>query len=234
MSADRREFLTRLASSTAVLGGLSMALPLNSASAAFADAFDDAAPSAQDGAWDTKWPDRLTGRVRTVFDVPEIESGYGVWRASIWANQYEATLKIPRAQLSTALVIRHNAIVLAMTQEYWDTYGVGADNSIPHPVTGEPTRRNPALLGAADGVGAPFSEFALGPFMARGGVVLACDLALQAVIITTIARTDGATPEVARARAIALMVPGVILQPSGVFSVLLAQQTKQALYIRAT
>jgi hypothetical protein len=234
MSADRREFLTRLATSTAVLGGLSLALPLSSAGAAFADADDSILGTGHaQGDWNTSWPDRLTGRVRTVFDVPEIESGYGVWRASIWANQYEATLKIPRAQLSTALVIRHNAIVLAMQQEYWDKYGVGADNSIPHPVTGEPTRRNPALLGEADGVGAPFSEFALGPFMARGGVVLACDLALRDVI-ATIARVDGSAPDAARTRALALMVPGVIRQPSGVFSVLLAQQTKQALYIRAS
>ncbi len=232
-TAPRREFLARIAAGTAALGAASLAAPMRSAEAAFGPLGTDANPARQQGEWNTTWPDRLTGRVRSVFDVPEIESGYGVWRASIWANQYEATLKIPRAQLSTALVIRHNAIILAMQQEYWDKYGVGADNSILHPLTGEPTRRNPALLGAADGVGAPFSEFALGPFMARGGVVLACDLALQDVI-GNIARVDGSAPEAARTRAIALMVPGVILQPSGVFAVLLAQQVKQALYIRAS
>ena len=32
--------------------------------------------------------------------VAEIESGYGVWRASAWANQYQQVLKIPAADLS--------------------------------------------------------------------------------------------------------------------------------------
>jgi hypothetical protein len=228
MPTTRRDFLDRLALGTAAIGGISLGLgglPTRLEAAGIA--------VNRQGAWDTKWPDRLTGRIRTVFDVPEIESGYGVWRASIWAFQYEAALGVPARDCSTALVLRHNAIVLAMTQEYWDTYGVGKDGAIPHPVTLEPTTRNPALLGAADGLPAPLSEFNLDAFMQRGGVILACDLALQDVI-ATIAKADGIAPEAARAKALRLMVPGVILQPSGVFSVLLAQQVRQALYIRAS
>lgn len=230
MSEDRREFLNRLASTT-VLGGLALAVPLGAAEAAHAARPMPA--GATQGGWDTRWIDRLTGRVRTVFDVPEIESGYGVWRASIWANQYQATLGMAASDLSTALVLRHNAIVLAMQQAYWDKYGVGKDGTVIHPLTGQATTKNPALLGAADGVGAPFTEFALDRFMARGGVTLACDLALQDVI-GTIAQADSIPADQARAKAIALLVPGVILQPSGVFSVLYAQQMKQALYIRAS
>lgn len=71
-----------------------------------------------------RWTERLIGRIRTGFDVPEVESAYGVWRATIWARQYEATLGIPARELSTALVIRLNAIVLAMQQSFWDKYGV--------------------------------------------------------------------------------------------------------------
>jgi hypothetical protein len=228
MNTNRREFLDRLAVGTAAIGGLTMglaALPTRLEAAGIA-------LNTQTG-WNTTWPEQLTGRIRTVFDVPEIESGYGVWRASIWAFQYEATLGVPARECATALVLRHNAIVLAMKQEYWDAYGVGKDGSIPHPVTQEPTTRNPALLGEADGLGKPYSEFNLERFQQRGGVVLACDLALQDVI-ATIAKQDGLAPEAARAKALSLMAPGVILQPSGVFAVLLAQQAKQAIYIRAS
>jgi hypothetical protein len=231
MSADRREFLNRLAAGTAALGGLSLGLPFAVGEAAAAVL---PAPGAGQGGWDTKWPDRLTGRVRSVFDVPEVESGFGVWRASIWRLQYEAALGIPVRECSTALVMRHNAIILAMTQAYWDRYEIGKEWGVRHPLTNEPTTRNPALLGESDGLGQPFAGFALPNFHAQGGVSLACDLALGAFIIPTIQKADAVSPEVARERALGFLVPGVILQPSGVFAVLLAQQMKQALYIRAS
>jgi hypothetical protein len=228
MQTSRREFLDRLALGSAALGGLSLgltALPARLEAAGVA--------VSRQGSWDTSWPDKLTGKVRTVFDVPEVESGYGVWRASVWALQYEAALGIPARDTSTALVLRHNAIILAMKQAFWDEYGIGKDGSVTHPLTLEPTTLNPALMGEADGLPAPYSTFALDPFQARGGVILACDLALQDMIALVV-KADNVSPEAARTKALAMLVPGVILQPSGVFSVLLAQQRKQALYIRAS
>jgi hypothetical protein len=188
----------------------------------------------QSSTWDTTWPDRLTGSIRAVYDVPEIEHGLGVWRASIWARQYEQAMGVPASECSTALVIRHTAIILAMQQEYWDRYGVGRDGSVRHPITREATTRNPVLLGESDGIPQPQASFSLTGFHARGGVSLACDLALTGIVVATIARVDGVSRDVARDRAVALLVPGVILQPSGVFAVMLAQQRKQANYIRAS
>lgn len=225
-STTRREFLDRLAVGGLAVSGLSLGL------AALPDRLDAAGLPAAQGAWDTKWPARLTGRVKTVFDVPEIESGYGVWRASVWARQYEQVLGVPAAQMSTALVLRHNAIILAMQQGFWDKYGIGAAQKVTHPLTLQPTDRNPALLSAADGVPEPYASFAVPRFMERGGVTLACDLALQDMVQLIQAR-DKVSAEVARKQAIDWMIPGIILQPSGVFAVLLAQQS-DALYIRAS
>jgi hypothetical protein len=222
MVTTRRKFLDSLA-----VGATALA----AAPAAFAMPADLRLDVVQ-GAWDTRWPDRLTGKVRTVFDVPEIESGYGVWRASIWARQYEAVLGIPARDLSTALVLRHNAIVLAMQQAFWDKYGIGKSRSVTHPVSGEPTDRNPALLGARDGLPEQMRPFALDAFIARGGIALACDLALQDMV-AIIQQADKVTEAVAQEQAKKWLVPGVILQPSGVFAVLRAQQA-QALYIRAS
>jgi hypothetical protein len=230
MSTTRRAFIDRLATGGAAFGGLALLGSVLPSDIAAATA--ESRHVAQ-GEWDTRWTERLTGRIRTCFDVPEVESGYGVWRATIWARQYEATLGIPARELSTALVLRHNAIVLAMQQSFWDRYGVADVAKATHPLTGEATRRNPALLGAADGVGDPYAQFSLPAFLSRGGVALACDLALQDMV-ALVAKVDGVSPTVARERAIAGLVPGVILQPSGVFAVLYAQQTKQALYIRAS
>lgn len=185
------------------------------------------------GEWDTTWPARVTGRVRTVFDVPEIESGYGVWRASVWARQYQQVLGYRATDLSTVLVLRHNALVLAMQQEFWNRYGIGKARGVTHPVTGQPTDRNPALLGASDAIAALQVDFALGPFMQRGGIVLACNVALED-LVAMIRDTDRIDEAEARAAARRWLVPGVILQPSGIFAALLAQQRAKAMYIRAS
>lgn len=223
MSTTRRRFIDSLATGALALGAVPVAL-----SALPAEFRADVAQ----GAWDTRWTERLTGKVRAVFDVPEVESGYGVWRATIWARQYEQVLGIPARDLSTALVIRHNAIILAMQQGFWDRYGIGKAKGVLHPLTDEPTDRNPALLGARDGVPEPQAGFALDRFIAAGGIALACDLALQD-LVGLIERTDKVPAAQAKEQAKQWLVPGVILQPSGIFAVLRAQQSG-ALYVRAS
>ena len=238
MSTTRRAFLDRLALGAAAVGGLPLAL---GAAARTLEAAAPAAPSSNapwatpsGTQWDVSWTRRLTGKHRAVFDVPAVESGYGVWRASIWAAQYQAVLGVPARELSAAVVLRHDAIVLAMRQEFWDRYGIGRVKGVTHPVTQEPTDRNPVLLSSARGEQpAQFDDWALDRFLARGGVALACDLALQDVV-QVIATADRTTPEAARERALGLMVPGVILQPSGVFAAMHAQDAAGCTYLRAS
>jgi hypothetical protein len=223
MSTTRRQFIDALATGAVAVGAMPSAL-----SAMPAELRLDVGQ----GSWDTRWQERLTGKVRTVFDVPEVESGYGVWRATIWARQYEQVLGIPARDLSTALVIRHNAIILAMQQGFWDRYGIGKAKGVLHPLTEEPTERNPALMGPRDGVPEPQAGFALDRFIATGGVALACNLALQD-LVALIQRTDKVPEAQATEEARKWLVPGVILQPSGIFAVLRAQQAG-ALYVRAS
>jgi intracellular sulfur oxidation DsrE/DsrF family protein len=63
-------------------------------------------------------------------------------------------------------------------------------------------------------------------------VALACNLAL-ADCVELIKSKDGVSDAEARKQAIAYLVPGVILQPSGVFAVIRAQEAG-ASYIRAS
>lgn len=231
MEPDRRQFLGSLTTGAMALGGLGLGLA--ALPEALAAAPLPSGTGTQGAAWDTAWTRRLTGRVRTVFDVPEVESGYGVWRATIWAAQYRQVLGMAESELSTALVLRHNAIVLAMQQSAWDRYGLAEVSKATHPVTSQPTKRNPALVGAEDGLEQPQASFALPEFIKRGGVALACDLAL-ADVAAHIASVDKVSDAVAKERAVAGLLPGVILQPSGVFAVLHAQRDAGALYIRAS
>lgn len=232
MESSRRAFLDSLLLSTvagtAALSGFPAAL------AALAPTSPEAAgvPDATQGGWDTGWGSRLSGRLKAVFDVPEVESGFPVWRASIWTAQYEQVLGVPAREMSTALVLRHNAIVLAMRQSYWDRYGLGAAFNVTNPLTGQPSTRNVAMLGESDGVGAPYSDFTVERFMGRGGVTLACDLALRVLVMPRIQQADGLNEEQAYATARAGLLPGIILQPSGMFAVIRAQEAG-AFYFRA-
>lgn len=236
MSTTRRRFIDSLATGTLALGALPIALdamPIGAERVGSPPARDDGADGAAQATWDTGWGARLNGRLKTVFDVPEVESGFPVWRASIWSGQYEQVLGVPARDTSTALVLRHNAIILAMQQTFWDRFGIGKASGVTHPLTGQPTDKNPALMGAAEGLPEPYSNFALDKFIARGGVALACNLALQFEVVPLIQKADNLTEAQANAKARAMLVPGVILQPSGMFAVIRAQEVG-AFYFRAS
>lgn len=53
-------------------------------------------------------------------------------------------------------------------------------------------------------------------------------------LVPVVQEADGVAADEARARLVQALVPGVILQPSGVFAVIHAQQQAKALYIRAS
>jgi hypothetical protein len=227
MSTTRRDFLERCAVGAVAFGtmpapvfdrfGTSDEVPLGGAS-------DE---------WDTSWPKRLSAKHRAVFDVPEVDSGYGVWRASVWGRQYQEVLGVKPTDLSTAIVLRHNGIALAMQQSFWDKYGIGKAKNVLDPISQQPTTKNPALMTAASGdLPAEFTGVSLPEAIGRGTVVLGCNLALRDCV-DLIARTDKISPDAARKQAIGYLIPGVILQPSGVFAAVLAQQNGCA-YVRAS
>jgi hypothetical protein len=180
--------------------------------------------------WDLIWPQRLKGKRRAVFDVVEIESGYGVFRASVWAGQCVDVLGDSASDVSPVIVLRSHAIILALQQSFWDRYSVGRLRRVTHPVSLKDTTRNPVLMDASDGLPAPLLQATLLQQIARGTTVLACNLALQSWIDAIRERRSDAE---ARQEAISALVPGVILQPSGVLAAAMAQE-HGCNYIRAS
>jgi hypothetical protein len=224
MDTTRREFLGKVAVNAAMLGAMPLSFDL--ATAAYA------AP-AQGEKWDLSWTTRLTGKHKAIFDVPEVDSGYGVWRATIWQNQYRDVLGVAPKDLSAVLVLRHNGITLAMQQAFWDKYGVGKAKSALDPITQKPTDKNPALLSSSRGeVPEMFDAMALDKFIARGGIALGCNLAF-ADCVELVKSKENVDDATARKQAIGYLVPGVILQPSGVFAAIRAQEAG-AIYLRAS
>ena len=92
-------------------------------------------------------------------------------------------------------------------------------------MTGRKTTRNPVLMNAeVDGLSPGFARLALDKQIAAGTTVLACNLAL-ARMISLVSSKHKVSAEEARRKALEGLVPGVILQPSGIFAVQMAQES---------
>jgi hypothetical protein len=225
MDTSRRDFVQQVAAGAIGLSGLSrlgVAPPAEVHAAGAQDAMT----------WDVSWPQRLKGKHKAVFDCTDIESGSGAWRMAAWTSQVADALKAKPADISGVLVFRHGAIVLAMQQSFWDKYELGKARGVTHPVTDEPTSKNPVLLDEKDGIPPPFDTASVPKQLARGVIVLACNMALQGMV-ELVQKTDGVDEAEARKRAVAGLVPGIILQPSGVFAAALAQEAGCA-YVKAS
>ena len=223
----RRDFLKCVGTTAAVLG----AAPFTVDALAAMDAPRVAQPPPGD--YDLTWPAKLNTAHRAVFDLATIDSGRSVWRATMWETQYIEFLGVKQDTLSSVMVIRAEAIALAMQQRFWDMYRMGKALNVLHPMTQQATDRNPALLSSTRNEVPPaLDASALDQYIARGGIALACNQAFRE-IESVIVRAEKVSSAEARTRAIGLLVPGVRLQPSGVFAVVLAQEAG-AHYIKAS
>jgi hypothetical protein len=221
MTSTRRDFIEKLGA-TAMLG----ALPMTALNPMVHEAVATMAPTAPNAEeWDFKWVAALKGKKQKgLMDCTEVESGYGIWRATMWAAHYQQVMAVKPEDIITVLVLRHNALVLGFKQDLWDTAKIGASAQVTHPITMQSTDRNPALLSSTrNEVPAMFDAFALPNFISRGGIVLACNVALD-FFSAGFAQKAGITQEEARKRAIAAFLPGVTLMPSGVFACMRASE----------
>jgi hypothetical protein len=119
-----------------------------------------------------------------------------------------------------------------MNQAFWDAYGIGAQFKVTHPWTGASLTKNPALLGPGDGLPAGIEQHTLDKQLARGVVVLACALAFRDVV-DLIAAKDNVSAAAAATKANGMLIPGIIMQPSGVFAANVAQE-QGCVFVRAT
>ena len=216
MNTDRREFLG------AVVGASLVGTSVRRYVGSPVDMHTDL-PTHQPTDWDVSWTAKVSGSHRAVFDSPEVSEGLGLLRTLVWIKDYGEVYGAAPADMSAVVVLRHNAIWMVMNDEFWAHHGVGAITRINDPRTKLPIKRNP-FLGPT-----PFAD--LPPQVADkvltkvlgAATVLACNLAFQDVVDKVKAH-PGDDDAKARAMALEHLIPGVILQPSGVFAVTRAQE----------
>lgn len=211
----RRDFLASAAST-----GLLAALPLDRSLPLHAGERPENNAVAADDT-DLSWVSRLRGKSRAVFDSPAVSEGGALFRAVLWRDQVNKAFGTPIEDVTPVVVFRHEAIPLVMNDAFWDHLGIGKDLNWKDPKTNKWSKVNPLASAPPDAKGRA-KDFNIPAFVQSGGIVLACGLAFQQ-IVAQYGEKDKLSPEDARKRATENLIPGVIIQPSGFFAVLKAQ-----------
>ena len=184
--------------------------------------------------WDDTWFGRLTAKHKAVFDSPQIEDGLVLANATGYIRGMEDAIHAAENDVQTVVVIRHVAVVMLFNDAMWEKYELGRLRNVKDSRTDKWATKNqwlgsstPRQAGTADPIQSNLSWLS-----SRGHFILGCDLATRN-LSGTLSREDKGDARTIYAELTANMVPGVILQPTGVYACLRAQEAG-CTYIRST
>jgi hypothetical protein len=196
---DRRDFLQIAATAAAV--GLGSALPATTASAATGAATDF-----------MRWLDSISGKQKVVFDVREPYDGMAITWAWVYLFTGPQAYGVKESDLGTVMVLRHNAIPLALDDSMWKKYQLGEFFKINDPRTSAPATRHPYYTNP---VFPDIANMTLKSNIERGVKVAACDMAIH-VYSGHIAKAQGLKHDDVKAEWMAATLPGISHAPSGI------------------
>ena len=200
LHANRRVFLGMAA--TAAAASLGTIVPLTGAVAA------TGAPSTDF----TQWLDSISGTHKQLYDMPEVNHGMGlVWSWAFFTTGSQA-YGVPENHLGVVLVLRHDAIPLALNDSVWAKYKLGEVFKIEDPDTKAPAVRNPFYVKPGD---IPVPDAALQKLITRGVKVAACNLAIT-FYSGMVAQKMGVKHDDVKKDWTDAVLPGIQIVPSGV------------------
>lgn len=170
---------------------------------------------------DEAWVARIKGAHRQVIDAAEVNSGFAVIYALNFLESSKEATGLGDDEHTAVVSFRHFATPLALTDEIWAKYRIGALPMIgvTDPQTNAPAQRNIFHDNIMLYPGLTYESI-----MARRPVIMtACSLALT-VLSGLAAANAGVSVEQAKADWFAGLIPGVIPVPSGVYALNRAQQ----------
>lgn len=214
---DRRDFLAHVATAAAVMAGTACAAPLAAASLSAGSGLR-AAP------FDDSWTRRVAAaKHKAVFDSPGVDDGLALLHATFFMQGYKEQLGVGDTDVVPVIVLRHAGTALAFNDAIWEKYGFGERAAVKDAATGKFSLSNPFVRIATDAKDPLVPpEASIERLLASGAVILACNKAAmrQAGIQAKKLNRDA---EEVRAEFRAGVVPGVLLQPSGIYATLRAQ-----------
>jgi hypothetical protein len=209
---DRRGFLGSLVAGAATLGLAS--LPM--AERLMAEPGDNDLGTSAEAAIK-----KLAGRKhKQVFDAPAPHESLPV----IWSWAYMTSNNstgVADKDVGALVILRHEAIPLAMESRLWEKYKFGEMFKINDKSTNAPSVRNVVYNIKPEDM--PLPDMAMEKMQARGVVFGVCDLAMTVYSMFT-AQAINAKPEDVKADWVSGLLPGIVRFPSGVWAVNRAQE----------
>ena len=175
------------------------------------------------------WFENVKGKQRVVYDAPEHHAGFPfIWSWAFYMTNNQTG--VADDDMTSMVVMRHNAIPFALKDELWKKYKFGEMFKVTDNTTQAPAERNPYYepkegdypLPGIDGIKAQLS---------RGAMYCVCDLAMS-VYSGAAAQAMGLDAEEVKKEWVAGVLPEVQVVPSGVWALGRAQQ-RDCAYIYA-
>ncbi len=172
-----------------------------------------------------------------MFDSPEIDDGLAVAQAAGYIRGMRDAAAAGKDDVQAVVVIRHAAIPMAFNDAMWAKYGFGKELKVKDYPSEKWATRNPFASAAPNPnrPARPPSDRPQGTLewlASHGSILLGCDLATRGQAGLIAQRTKGDMNTIYEELK-ANLVPGLILQPTGVYAVHRAQEAG-CTYIRST
>lgn len=227
-SPGRRQFIAHIATAAAVVASGACAAPLGAAVQTRVSPMPTSPP------FDDSWTRRvLAAKHRAVMDSPEVDDGTALVQATLFMQGYRQQLDAGGSDVVPVVVMRHHGTVMAFSDAIWAKYALGEYAKIIDPATGKDALRNPFVrVGKDDRNALVPADSSMDALLAAGAILLACNKAAMRLASLMAKKFSHDLDEV-RAEFRAGVVPGVLLQPSGVYATLRAQDVGCA-FIRST
>lgn len=214
LPTHRRGFLGRLAAGAAAFGLGTWTAPLAAA----------ARPAGREATANPEfeaWLNRMTGKHKMIYDVPEPNEGFAFIWARVFLNTTNETYGTTDADNTVVVVLRHNGLPYAMDSGMWAKYKFGEAFKITDGATKAPSVRHPLQhLKAGEalipGMGAD-------DLLAKGALIGVCNIALT-LQSQRFGSQMGMPADVVKKEWIANLLPGVQVVPSGVIAVNRSQE----------
>ncbi len=210
---SRRKFLGKLALTAGATAGLSAIPNTLLASDPIGDAkrYKDS----------DEWFKNVKGSHRVVYDAPEPHDSFPViWSwAFMMTNNQTGTAD---SDMTSMVVLRHNAIPFAFTDAMWKKYPLGELFGVTDLTTGEKAKRNPLWKPKEGDMPLPGID-GIKKQIERGAMFCVCELAIS-VYSGAIAQQMGLNAEEVRKDWYNNLHPGVQPVPSGVWALGRAQE----------
>ncbi len=213
-SFHRRGFLGTLAAGAAALGITSLVSPLR------LNAVPKPVPQGTGLPDFDAWLSKIKGKHKQVFDAP----GHNNGMVFAWSRVFLMTNKqvgAADADVSAIIVLRHDAIPMAMENKMWEKYKFGESFKFTDGATKAPAVRNP-LFHPKEGE-LPIPGMSIEDLLQSGVVMGVCDMALTHYSHDVAEKMKMVAAEV-KNDWVAGLIPGIQLVPSGVLAVNRAQE----------